>query len=368
MKKNISHKKLAGIVGILAIGALLLAGTFAWYSGMNAVNEFIGTPADKEVVLHDDYDPETGDKAVYAENGGKGSMFIRIRLDEFMDLNTNVPVSAIDWTTHIPGAELENCGFSNDELKLFHNYFTWTLGGQKYYLPGIPGTVSQDLKDYTPGSDDYNALSPVEQALVRQTPSAQIIPMAEYKGYTTPQKEAFAGWIYDTDGYAYWSRPLFSGQATGMLLEKVDTSAAIKDEQEYYYAINVIVQAVDYMDLAMWLEGKSSVADSTAFYDEATPDAKDMLRLIRLIKESVDETKVVIDLQIETPPDKTAYTAGELFDRTGLSLKVYYADGSDSVITSGFSYSPANTLSESHTEITFKYGGKTAVQAITVDP
>lgn len=367
MQKRITHKKVAGIVGVLAIVALLLTGTFAWTASMNQINEFVGTPADKDMGLHDDYDPETGEKAVYIENAGKGTMFVRIRLDEFMDLTQYTPPASIDWTTHIPDTAVNDCGLSNDLLEKFHDYFTWVMGGQKYYLPGNPGTITQDTKDYTPGSDDYNALTPEEQALVKQTPVGEVITMALYMTYTDEQKAAYVGWIYDTDGYAYWSQPLFAGNVTGLLLNSVITDASVKEQMDYYYAINVIAEAVDYQDLDMWLSGKASIADSTKLYDEATPDAKYALNIIKDIKETIDESKVVTSLEIDTAPAKVTYAKGETFDPTGLKLKVTYADNTTEVITSGYSYSPAGALRTDHTEVTFKYGGQTVTQTITVN-
>jgi len=367
MKKRITHKKVAGTVGILTVVALLLAGTFAWYSGVNQVNEFVGTSPDKEIVLHDDYDPDTGQKDVFVENTGSSSMFVRVRLDEFMDLTQNTAPSTVDWTTHIPDAGIEDCGLSNDALELYHDYFTWHLGGQKYYMPGTPGTVSQDLNDYDPAGAYYQSLTPAEQAKVAQTPLAQIISMVTYNSYTQAQKTDFIGWIYDTDGYAYWSQPLFKGDTTGLLLNWVDTAASIKDLQDYYYAINVVVEAVDSQDLDMWLSGAASVFDGTKFYDEATPDAKAALDIISAIRESTDPAKTVTGLEIDTVPGTVVYTKGEVFDPTGLKLKVTYADTTTEIITTGYSYSPAGALKTSHTQVTFKYGGKTVSQTITVN-
>ena len=76
-----THKKIAGIVALAAILALLATGTFAWSQRLNEINEFSGTAADKELALHDDYEPGTGGKAVYAENAGKGVMYVRVKLD-----------------------------------------------------------------------------------------------------------------------------------------------------------------------------------------------------------------------------------------------------------------------------------------------
>ena len=370
-----SHKKLAGIVGIIAVIALLLVGTFAWTATLNEINDFSGTAADKDLSLHDDYDPETGEKAVYAENTGKGVMFVRVRLDEFMDLTQNArPAEAdINWSTHVPENGIADCELSNNTLDLFHDYFTWEFGGQKYYLPAAAGGIAQNLGDYTPDTGEaWLALDdPADQEKVKQTatfshPGDPVIPMSQYIAATDQQRKDFIGWVYDTDGYAYWSQPLYQGDVTGLLLNKV-TTAGLEDT-DYYYAINVIAQAVDHADLGMWMTGAAASTDSTLFYDESTPSAKTMLNVLTQIKAEIDASKVVTNLEILTAPDKIVYTEGELFERTGLVIKVTFANGDTDEITKGFSHSPANPLRTDHTVVTFTYGSKTVTQAITVNP
>ena len=102
------------------------------------------------------------------------------------------------------------------------------------------------------------------------------------------------------------------------------------------------------------------------YYDEATPNAKVLLDVLTQIKADVDASKVVESLEIITEPNKTVYAVGELFEKDGIEILVTFADGSTDIIISGFSYTPGNPLRATHTEVIFKYGGKTVAQAIEV--
>ena len=74
-----------------------------------------------------------------------------------------------------------------------------------------------------------------------------------------------------------------------------------------------------------------------------------------------------------TPPTKTQYNPGELFDPTGMKITVTYSDGSTKTISSDYSskgvtWSPAKI--DTDTTVTITYGGKTdtvAVKLITLD-
>ena len=90
---------------------------------------------------------------------------------------------------------------------------------------------------------------------------------------------SFIGWIYDTDGYAYWSQPLGKGDVTGLLLDNVNISNSLTDT-EYYYAIDVTVEAVDIKDIPMWTQGVVSVDGSGTKYTEATVDGKKVIDII----------------------------------------------------------------------------------------
>lgn len=136
---------------LVLVAGIILAGTFAWLSfTQNATNVLEGFTNPK-VNLHDDFwEPN---KDVYVENSGNQPLYVRVRLDEWMDINgTTVqsrqgqtPFEGVDgtqgWLTHTYLANsFENCG------EEFHDYYQWVMGNKdnpaldpdlahKYYLP-----------------------------------------------------------------------------------------------------------------------------------------------------------------------------------------------------------------------------------------
>lgn len=76
------------------------------------------------------------------------------------------------------------------------------------------------------------------------------------------------------------------------------------------------------------------------------------------------EEVVPTAIKITSAPDKTAYTAGEKFDKTGMVVEVVYSDGSTEQITD---YTvPSAVLTEADKEIVVLYGELTVKQAIMV--
>lgn len=69
-------------------------------------------------------------------------------------------------------------------------------------------------------------------------------------------------------------------------------------------------------------------------------------------------------LKITQAPAKTAYVAGERFDKTGLTVMGVYADGSETEITA-YTVDPS-TLAEGDTAVTLRYKGLSVAQAVTV--
>ena len=162
-------KKIAIVASTLIILLLLLSSTFAWQQIISKTNEFIGTK--NGTTLHDDFDPTTGAKDIYVENPNEATLFVRVKLDEAMNLKNNTwRPKAEDWIAHTYEKSAEDCGHTNGASELFHDYFTWVMGGQKYYMP-TDGTqqIVQDTKEYT-GSE----------AGIKMTPNAQIIKIADY--------------------------------------------------------------------------------------------------------------------------------------------------------------------------------------------
>ena len=78
----------------------------------------------------------------------------------------------------------------------------------------------------------------------------------------------------------------------------------------------------------------------------------------------------LLSVAITTPPNKTAYRPGEVFDPAGMVVTASYEFGLEQAVT-GYTYTPSGALAEGNTQITISYseGGVTAqtTQAITVE-
>ena len=188
-------------------------------------------------------------------------MFVRIRLDEYMELgsgaglkaieqNTNVivhnpmnlaepliPDTSIDkldtWIPHAPaGSEVNDCGLE------FHDFWSWEMGGQIYYFPAPEGYRENKsfIVQERPAGLTENSVND-EGIQARQTRSAEVLTMAQWI-----DDGSIIGdfWVIDTDGWAYWAAPLTPENATGLLLNRV--TQIVQPEEDYFYGINVIAQ------------------------------------------------------------------------------------------------------------------------------
>ncbi len=78
----------------------------------------------------------------------------------------------------------------------------------------------------------------------------------------TYSEETHGGyWVYDTDGWCYWSSPIPAGKTTGLLLDGIALDGVMDDT--WYYAINVVGQFVTANDAGKPAEGEAG----TGFYD-----------------------------------------------------------------------------------------------------
>ena len=79
--------------------------------------------------------------------------------------------------------------------------------------------------------------------------------------------------------------------------------------------------------------------------------------------------RVLSRISITTPPTKTAYKYGEIFEPSGMVVTAHYTDGQSRAVT-GYTFSPNTALGMSNTTITISYTEgdvtKTTTQAITV--
>ena len=73
----------------------------------------------------------------------------------------------------------------------------------------------------------------------------------------------------------------------------------------------------------------------------------------------------VTNISLVLEADNTTYISGDVFDPTGITLRVTYSDGTSKNVTTGFTYD-TEPLEVGDTSVTIAYEGKTATQAITV--
>ena len=288
-------RKLSTILAVGIILVLLIGGTFAWINfSQSKVNEWSET-AKPDNTLHDHFCKPR--KEVFIENWGKVTTYVRIRLDEYMEIGEGAgekgTLSGTTWTPNpenksksvIVGANINNkktwkphVPIANDPttcsptpiatgLNGFHYYWKWSMGGQTYYLPvnplyaKEPGFVAQDTAEYTATTPN-----------VKQTLPATVLTMAQW---IAGGQKIGNYWVIDSDGWCYWAAPLNPGTATGLLLSKVDL---IRDpDDSYYYAINVIAQ----------MATKNGEQNYKDFYRDpndpeynATPEGKELLEII----------------------------------------------------------------------------------------
>ena len=328
-----TRKVASAVAAVAAAAVILLTGTFAWQSvSQMALNETTGKIVNPGGRLHDDFDGRNKD--VYVENfsrydDGGVPIFARVRLDEYMEIGKGAGIKAggtgtkeatpvvagtdindvSTWPPHIPGASISE-GAEGD----FHNYWTWTVGGQTVFMPtfnrnkdslkadvngtfagpdGDPATREDRYEDYVTytagqqvtadatydadandidegdtGVVDVNYTVKEETHTAKATQTATVLTMAEWKAQGSPVGPY---WVYDTDGWAYWAQPILPGEATGLLLDGIELKEVIQDD--WYYGINVVGQFSD--------GGDWGQADGNGFYtDAASPPSADALALL----------------------------------------------------------------------------------------
>jgi len=283
--RKANKKPLIAVVTAVIVAAVMLGSAFAWTDfTQSRTNKFRGGK-DADVTLHDEFDGENKD--VFVENSGDSTIYVRIRLDEFMQVGNHVfkmadPAPTPDvrdkttWISHTyAGPSIENCGNTDTEDK-FHDFYMWKMtGAQRNFLPGTPGmvygTLGADGKvDENPagGKPTAAASAPI---LMSEFLALEIL---DYNTQMTTAQQAEwdrvkAGlWILDdTDaaaeggGWAYWSAPLEPGTATNLLLDEVKL---FKDaEYDWIYRIDVKLQAVTANDFGKWNDAASECGYKT---------------------------------------------------------------------------------------------------------
>jgi hypothetical protein len=363
MQATTKRKVALGITAGILIVAFIIAGTLAWTSfSQNAINDmpFDGAPGGR---LHDDYDGENKD--VYVENFGADPILARVRLDEYMELgigagifndttaNQAVPFTssaAIDdsttWRPHIPiVGDPTTC--NHEAENKYHDYFEWTMGGSKTYMPtfqkdsaskvtdisgiaadpkngGTNLTGSDGTHNYWTVGDTYTANADSgkgnivsETHTAKDTLNATVVTMAQWVANGRPLGPF---WVYDTDGWAYWAQAIEPETSTGLLLDSLKLIGV--PNEDWYYSINVVAQ---FSTIGDWNDGTNG-EDKSGFYDPANgapvkigSDAEYLLN--QASRPSVTSVKITSD---PTPEYTVGTTTGLAFTA---SVQGHFLDG-----------------------------------------
>jgi len=271
------EKSLFAFAAVIIAAAIMMGGTYAWKDFTQAkTNKFRGF-TDADVTLHDEFDGVNKD--VFVENSGTAVIYVRIRMDEYMEVGG----APFDTTAHVRdkgtwmphtyhGTAAEDCGHM-DEYHRFHDYYTWEMSGaQRNFSQGTPGLVYAKLD--ADGKVEANPAGGQPTAA-----AAAPIRMSEYFPLknkeimgTAMSAEELAKWMPATttgcwllddtpggDGWAYWSMPLLPGTATNLLLDSV-TKTDREPTDDWFYGIDIKLQAVTENDFGRWAESGFTVS------------------------------------------------------------------------------------------------------------
>ncbi len=338
-----TRKKLAvTLAAVIAAVVLLLGGTLAWQSiEQTALNEAaaIVNPGGR---LHDDFDGENKDVYVENFADEPILVRVRLGEYLALTNNkgiagaehTNIMIGGVDanggrvYETHLFGA------YNRSD-----RYWTWSTGGSTVYMPTFnknKDSLQADVNGTYPGPDgivtdlpeddrytdhvvysigqtetgteihdaDANMADEVGADLdrlqnyvtagnvvlleaehtARSTLHAELVSLSEWLdrvGQDGGYDPAVHGgcWVYDTDGWVYWSAAVQPDTATGLLLDHIRLHRVMDDS--WYYAIEVTAQFVTSDDI-----GKT---DNTGFYDPmgGTAPSQDAETLLAFITGSL---------------------------------------------------------------------------------
>lgn len=261
--------------------AAAVTGTYTYTNfTQHAVNEFAGG-APPGLRLHDDYtkvlDAAYSAKDVYVENYGSVPQFVRVRFAEFMSLDGVPVVAGADrddpdtWAVHHPADQDADGRADGADGDALHDYWAWTLGGEKWYLPttnhaqlGDANTADDEFADDADNNPtEYHEGDPG----VRQTgPARDVVTMA----FWTAHQETGPFWVWDDDGWAYWAEPLQPGEATSLLLSGV-TRVQEPVAAEYYYAIDAQLEGITANEIreGSWFSQSAHTRDGAGLTEAA---------------------------------------------------------------------------------------------------
>jgi len=248
-------------VSVLIILMLSIVGTFAWTNFSAAIiNSWVGlgsgSPNDGSDrpggTLHNNHEENSPHKQVFIENWGNEEIFVRIRLDEYMELGNGAGNKSESLDQYgnpianplneavplIPGTDINDTTTWRHNEPAFRTYWQLEMGGQAYFLPVLQ--ANQASESYV--SNIGNAVV-TEDSLnddgvpARQTPMAQVMTMAQWIDSGNPIGNY---WVIDEDGWAYWASSIQPGNVTGLLVNGI--TSVSQPYEDYYFGIHVDAQ------------------------------------------------------------------------------------------------------------------------------
>jgi len=151
--------------------------------------------------------------------------------------------------------------------------------------------------------------------------NADLEASGEVVDESSETKENTACWVYDDDGWAYWSKPITPNTATGTLINDIDVKNV---DDNWFYALNAKAQFITADDL-----GRN---DGTGFYDDIKGTAPTQAALDLLTFIGVDTKEVKSDGLHAWYDKNSVYSEQGYLDETNNTLQfyaAYYKDGED---------------------------------------
>ncbi|MDR2646758.1 MAG: DUF6273 domain-containing protein, partial [Oscillospiraceae bacterium] len=138
-------------------------------------------------------------------------------------------------------------------------------------------------------------------------PESPVVLVQYYLDHKDELDEAFPEglWVLDTDGYAYWTQALLPGEATNLLLDNVVLDENVAPDDNYYYAIDVRLEASNLTESYLLYSGDK---DATANGEKIIKDAVDAATPKPVVKVA-DHGEIVDARDYILPTEKTGDSA-----------------------------------------------------------
>ena len=236
-------------------------------------------------------------------------------------------------------------GISNRDDTQYLGYMSYAEGDTEIGTEIYDGDannldeVGNDFNNLGSYADNIVTVEDVEHAAVQVGDTNGLISMAEWLELYNNGEVTDNYWVYDTDGWVYWSSPIAGGTTTGLLMDGIALKGVMDDT--WYYAINVVAQFVTADDI-----GDGTEENPGFKLDGMTPEAEALLKAIGVdvdgtgSEESENPKSVYVTMSGEpyTEYHVNVYDTIELTDGQGMRLSYEDEDGAEVVLERDVQY------------------------------